>query len=513
MRSTQHHKPEFLIRSRQRGAVILLVTFSLIAFLGLAALVIDLGRMYIVKSQLQNAADAGALNGAKQLNGTKSGIGNALAAARTGAGWNAFLLAVQVLDVNDATQLEVRFARHPFPPNETDWKAAGDPALNLPNDYYYIRVIAKKTGVPTLFGRVLGTLSSDVPAVAIAGRYSPFGQVMPLLVPVVRRNADQFTGADCNGLIYNTTYKNTTLNLDYSTNCPSETSPWDDHDPKSWWRGWDRSGNWGFLKPGEVKCSDDYTGVGCTAAQRVYKSSSPSTQREVGGWYKVNLKPIQDSDIDNYSLEGKAWKGNFGYLLSGEKSGVRELLGALCKGTIESPQTSIPGCREVLTGAKVSEVATALNTRFENPGEANPFKGNLKDYSYDICTPDANIKSYTEPPPSAYGQYEPPPVPSPESPTKHDGAHGRRVVNLFVVDNAWLRGYTDHNNSPCTDKLQGTVKPGHIVGCAKFFMWQPVSIDPSEQGTAYLEFIDRVSNEECKAGAKPASYAEIRLFR
>ncbi len=51
----------------QSGSVGLIFAMSLIVILGLAALVIDLGHAYVVKRELQNAAEAGALAGARAL--------------------------------------------------------------------------------------------------------------------------------------------------------------------------------------------------------------------------------------------------------------------------------------------------------------------------------------------------------------------------------------------------------------------------------------------------------------
>lgn len=53
----------------KRGVAIVYLALLLIVLIGFAALVIDLGYMYVTKSQLQNAADAGALAGASKLNG------------------------------------------------------------------------------------------------------------------------------------------------------------------------------------------------------------------------------------------------------------------------------------------------------------------------------------------------------------------------------------------------------------------------------------------------------------
>lgn len=57
--------------SRRGGFVVVYVAAGLFAFLGAAALAVDLGRQYSMKSEAQNAADAAALAGAKQLKQTK----------------------------------------------------------------------------------------------------------------------------------------------------------------------------------------------------------------------------------------------------------------------------------------------------------------------------------------------------------------------------------------------------------------------------------------------------------
>ena len=51
----------------QRGAVLALTAFLLIALIGVAAFAIDIGHLYVVKNELQNAADAGALAGGQFL--------------------------------------------------------------------------------------------------------------------------------------------------------------------------------------------------------------------------------------------------------------------------------------------------------------------------------------------------------------------------------------------------------------------------------------------------------------
>lgn len=62
----------------QNGATVILVALAMIVLLGMAALAIDVGYLYVVRGELQNAADAGALAGTQVLynsNGTQVNTG------------------------------------------------------------------------------------------------------------------------------------------------------------------------------------------------------------------------------------------------------------------------------------------------------------------------------------------------------------------------------------------------------------------------------------------------------
>ncbi len=62
----------------QRGAVLVVVTILVVVFIGMAALAIDIGHLFVVSNELKNAADAGALAGARVLlldNGTAINAG------------------------------------------------------------------------------------------------------------------------------------------------------------------------------------------------------------------------------------------------------------------------------------------------------------------------------------------------------------------------------------------------------------------------------------------------------
>lgn len=61
-------------RSRQRGVVAVMAGLTAVMLFAFGGLVLDLGHLYIAKSELQNASDAAALAGAKELNNKLSGV-------------------------------------------------------------------------------------------------------------------------------------------------------------------------------------------------------------------------------------------------------------------------------------------------------------------------------------------------------------------------------------------------------------------------------------------------------
>lgn len=58
---------DFKKKNKENGAVLVFVALLLIVFVGIAALALDIGHLYVVRNELQNAADAGALAGADSL--------------------------------------------------------------------------------------------------------------------------------------------------------------------------------------------------------------------------------------------------------------------------------------------------------------------------------------------------------------------------------------------------------------------------------------------------------------
>lgn len=152
----------------QRGAVLLMVTFSAIVMLAFAAFALDISRMYIIKSQLQDAADAGALRAAKALDGTGQGVvgpNGALAKGIESALTNKFLL---VSDPLESADLKVEVSADPAGP----WTLASTVNATAANNYSFARVTATKPGIASFFGEFAGVWNAQSTALAVAGRYT-----------------------------------------------------------------------------------------------------------------------------------------------------------------------------------------------------------------------------------------------------------------------------------------------------------------------------------------------------
>lgn len=67
---------------RQRGAILIMTAVIIIVLIGVAALAMDIGRLVVLRSQLQNAADAAAIAAAMELDGENGALDRAKDAAR-----------------------------------------------------------------------------------------------------------------------------------------------------------------------------------------------------------------------------------------------------------------------------------------------------------------------------------------------------------------------------------------------------------------------------------------------
>src|SRR5258708_15828022 len=77
------------MRTRQRGYVLLTMGASAVVLFGVLGMAVDIGRMFIGKSEVQAFSDSAALAAALDLDGTTTGITAAKAAVAANANqWN-----------------------------------------------------------------------------------------------------------------------------------------------------------------------------------------------------------------------------------------------------------------------------------------------------------------------------------------------------------------------------------------------------------------------------------------
>jgi Flp pilus assembly protein TadG len=157
------------LRLDQHGSVAALVGFGIVAFVGFAAIVVDVGYLVYAKRMLQASTDAAALAGAQDINRGTSGTALATATSYSSAAGN----------LNARANLNVTMASG-FP-QYVCFSSTGISCSNA-NNANGIRVKQNAT-VPLFFGRVLGFNSATISASAVAG--SAGGTAQPVDAMIV----------------------------------------------------------------------------------------------------------------------------------------------------------------------------------------------------------------------------------------------------------------------------------------------------------------------------------------
>jgi type II secretory pathway pseudopilin PulG len=177
----------------QRGISVILVAMLLTVLVGFVAFAIDIGYTYVARNQVQNAADAGALAGARFLiktDGTINGLNDAVTgpsanqiAYNTATSNTSTGNPVTVNWTVDTNGLEVQrghwsFATSTFTPNANLTQTSNiflpGPALDLdPNFINAVKVVTHNAQIPSFFGRIFGWSNYQTSADAVA--YLGFG--------------------------------------------------------------------------------------------------------------------------------------------------------------------------------------------------------------------------------------------------------------------------------------------------------------------------------------------------
>jgi uncharacterized membrane protein len=158
-------RPSIIGRARTRqpekGFVLIATSIALTILLALAALGIDIGRMYVIRAELQSFTDAAALSAAIELNGTNAGLAN----ARTGAGRLATGPHAMQWDLGTRPIGNITTS---FSADNKTWQEQPKQA----GDSRFVRVVATEPA-PVIFLKVfqpLGLGSSTVAAASVASK-------------------------------------------------------------------------------------------------------------------------------------------------------------------------------------------------------------------------------------------------------------------------------------------------------------------------------------------------------
>jgi len=129
--------------------------------MAVAGLGIDIGRMYLIKSELQAFSDAAALSAALRLDGSDQGLKNAQQApAELATGPNAMLWDMGTKPI---TGISVSFAKGETAPEASSWQT--EPKTGT--DLHFVRVIANAQA-PVIFLRAFQPMKTDATLVAAA---------------------------------------------------------------------------------------------------------------------------------------------------------------------------------------------------------------------------------------------------------------------------------------------------------------------------------------------------------
>jgi Flp pilus assembly protein TadG len=160
-------------KRRERGSVLAMSALGMLTFLLATGMAVDLGHFYLVKSELQNAADAAALAGASALNSGPAGINRArdrAVAAMNSYEFNQKGMGGPTVKVTFSANLESGYMD----------EAAASSAATAPK-IRFVRVETPPVPVNVFFAAVALGSKKDLKAQATAGMSAPISSVCDFL--------------------------------------------------------------------------------------------------------------------------------------------------------------------------------------------------------------------------------------------------------------------------------------------------------------------------------------------
>src|SRR5579863_9218777 len=177
-------------RHHEQGQTILLVAISLVSLLAMAALAIDVVTLYVARSEIQRAADAAALAGAKAI--ADSSITTLLLTDPNFATVQGWAPTAATARINVVLQNNLVAGTVPTLGSATvDWSRQGNP---------HITVVLNRPNLPTFFSKIWGASPTNVTATATAEAYNPANSttITPIapksVKPWLVANADPVNG-------------------------------------------------------------------------------------------------------------------------------------------------------------------------------------------------------------------------------------------------------------------------------------------------------------------------------
>jgi hypothetical protein len=158
MISQQGFRAKF--KSRQHGAVAIIVAICLTVLIGMIGLVVDLGHMFIIKTELQNAADSCALAAARELDGTADSLERAENAGITVGQRNDVDLQGEAVSILPS---DVTFSDN-LSPNANYVSRSGGATISS----NYVMCTLRRPGIAMWFMQALGFGNQAVSARAVA---------------------------------------------------------------------------------------------------------------------------------------------------------------------------------------------------------------------------------------------------------------------------------------------------------------------------------------------------------
>ena len=155
-------------RHGERGSIMIMAAIFMVLLFLMIGMAIDLSRVYMVRAETQNAADAAALTAAKELNGGASGIDGAIARAQAIANTHGFAKAgVAIATISFAQNLNDNPYIAAY--NSSDPSVTPAAAKAVAANIRYVKVTTQPVSMTVLFAvQALGTTNTQT-SEAVAG--------------------------------------------------------------------------------------------------------------------------------------------------------------------------------------------------------------------------------------------------------------------------------------------------------------------------------------------------------